>query len=247
MIPECDVVLSPGEDLPEAECWLVIDILRATTTMCAFFEAGGKRLYPAESVEEGLALRERMSGEGEKPLLMGERNALPPPGFDLGNSPLDLSPDLLASRPTAVMATTNGTRALLKAAAAGTRVYPVCARNAEATVRAAVETGGRIGILCAGLHGRAALDDTACAGVLVEQLVARGTTDLKDGARMALSVWREGERNLAVLLKRSVHGTRLLSLGFSADLAFAAEIDSSEVVIRLRQDRGIPFLAREPE
>ncbi len=133
---------------------------------------------------------------GNKTLLMGERNALPPPGFDLGNSPLELSPSLLASRPAAVMATTNGTRALLKASAAGVPVYAVCARNAEATVRAALETGDRIGILCAGLHGRAALDDTACAGILVEHLVSSGAADLMDGAQMALSVWREGAQAL---------------------------------------------------
>lgn len=242
-----DVVLSPREDLPEADCWLVIDILRATTTMCAFFEAGGSRLYPSESVEEGLALRERMAEEGKKTLLMGERNALPPPGFDLGNSPLELSPFLLVSCPVAVMATTNGTRALLKAFAAGVPVYAVCARNAEATVRAAIETGERIGILCAGLHGRAALDDTACAGVLVEHLVSMGSADLMDGARMALSVWREGDCRLNSLLERSVHGMRLLSLGFAADVAYAAEIDASRSVIRLYNQGSIPFLAADGE
>jgi len=242
-----DVVLSPREDLPGADCWLVIDILRATTTMCAFFEAGGSRLYPCESVEEGLALREKMAGEGNKMLLMGERNALPPPGFDLGNSPLELSPSLLASRPAAVMATTNGTRALLKASAAGVPVYAVCARNAEATVRAALETGDRIGILCAGLHGRAALDDTACAGILVEHLVSSGAADLMDGAQMALSVWREGGRRLSSLLERSVHGMRLLSLGFAADVAYAAKIDASMAVIRLYNEGRTPFLAADGE
>ena len=242
-----DVVLSPREDLPEADCWLVIDILRATTTMCAFFEAGGSRLYPSESVEEGLALRERMAEEGKKTLLMGERNALPPPGFDLGNSPLELSPFLLTSCPVAVMATTNGTRALLKASAAGVPVYPVCARNAEATVRAAIETGDRIGILCAGLHGRAALDDTACAGILVEHLVSSGAADLMDGAQMALSVWREGGRRLSSLLERSVHGMRLLSLGFAADVAYAAKIDASMAVIRLYNEGRTPFLAADGE
>jgi len=188
-----------------------------------------------------------MAGEGNKTLLMGERNALPPPGFDLGNSPLELSPSLLASRPAAVMATTNGTRALLKASAAGVPVYAVCARNAEATVRAALETGDRIGILCAGLHGRAALDDTACAGILVEHLVSSGAADLMDGAQMALSVWREGGRRLSSLLERSVHGMRLLSLGFAADVAYAAKIDASMAVIRLYNEGRTPFLAADGE
>ena len=140
----CDVVLSPSETLPEADCWLVIDILRATTTMCAYFDGGGKRLYPAESIEEAFTLRDRLAEEGNAPLLMGERNSLPPPGFDLGNSPLELLAAAPATRPDAVMATTNGTRALLKAASSGAKVYPVCARNANATLRAALGAGERV-------------------------------------------------------------------------------------------------------
>jgi len=167
MTVKADVVLSPGETLPDADSWLVIDILRATTTMCAFFDGGGKILHPCPSVEDAFLLRDRLAADGGNPLLMGERNSLPPAGFDLGNSPLELLEYGPSRRPEAVMATTNGTRALLKAAASGKPVRPVCARNASAALEAALEDGGSVGILCAGLYGRAALDDTACAGLIV--------------------------------------------------------------------------------
>lgn len=241
MSARCDVVLSPAEALPEADCWLVIDILRATTTMCAYFDGGGRRLHPAGSIEEAFALRDRLAADGGSPLLMGERNALSPPGFDLGNSPLELLAADPATRPEAVMATTNGTRALLKASATGAKVHPVCARNANATLRAALDAGERIGILCAGLYGRPALDDTACAGLLAEQLLALGAA-LEDGAKIALSVWRAGRRNLPALLGESVHGGRLLSLGFAADMAYAAEIDASAAVMTLRTGDAPPVV-----
>ncbi len=227
----CEVVLSRSEPLPEADCWLVIDILRATTTICAFFDRGGKRLYPAASIEEAFTLRDRLAEGGLGPILMGERNALPPAGFDIGNSPLELAALDLAGRTDAVMATTNGTAALLNASASGAPVYPVCARNATATAAAIIERE-RIGILCAGLEGRSSLDDCACAGLLVERLSARGA-ELGDGAILALAAWRDGGRDLSALLARSVHGRRLAALGFERDLAFAAEIDASGAVLAL--------------
>lgn len=224
-----DAVLSPGEELPEADSWLVIDILRATTTMDAFFSGGGEVLYPCPSIEEAFVLRDKLSGEGRQILLMGEQNALPPPGFDLGNSPLELLKFGPSKRPEAVMATTNGTSALLKAARSDRPVRPVCARNAGFAARAAREDGGAIGILCAGLHGRSALDDAACAGLLVEMLLAGGEAELGDGARMALDVWRSCP-DMERQLRRSVHGQRLIGLGFEKDLVFASAVNSSETL-----------------
>jgi len=238
----CEVVLSRSEPLPEADCWLVIDILRATTTICAFFDRGGERLYPAATIEEAFALRDRLAEAGPRPILMGERNALPPDGFDLGNSPLELAALDLAGRTDAVMATTNGTAALLKAAASDTPVLPVCARNAAATAAAVIDLE-RIGILCAGREGASSLDDCACAGLLVERLSERGA-ELGDGAILALAAWRDGGRDLAALLTRSVHGRRLVALGFERDLAFATEIDASGAVLALESGAASRIVRR---
>ena len=245
MTLSAEVVLSPGENLPEADSWMVIDILRATTTMSVFFERGGTCLYPASSIEEGIALRKTLASSGDAPLLMGERNGLRPPGFDLGNSPLELLDRDLGLHSVAVMATTNGTRALLKAAAAGCPVRPVCARNASAVLEASLTSGERIGIYCAGRMGRAALDDTACAGLLVELLLKRGAAELDDGARMALAAWRDGGRDLPALLADSDHGKTLLSIGFEEDIRFAGEIDRSSVVCRLGTSGTNPALFPE--
>ena len=140
------------------------------------------------------------------------------------------------------MATTNGTRALLKAAATGKPVRPVCARNASATLCASLHDGVRVGILCAGLYGRGALDDTACAGLLVELLLREGKAELEDGAHMALAVWRSAKGDLLKLLSRSVHGKKLASLGFEKDIAYAADVDVSGTVVELAKLKGKPAL-----
>lgn len=238
MTASVDVVLSPAEELPDADGWLVIDILRATTTMCAFFEGGGRRLYPTPSVEAARELRERLAESGARILLMGERDALPPEGFDLGNSPLELLATAPSFRTEAVMATTNGTKALLKAAAQGAPVWPVCARNAAASVEAALAAGGHIAILCAGRKGRSALDDGVCAGLLVDILQSRRRTRLSDGAETALRLWRSWEGDLAGALRASDHGRDLLALGFGADMDYAAQRDAAQTVFHL--DLGTP-------
>ncbi|QTX31984.1 2-phosphosulfolactate phosphatase [Aminithiophilus ramosus] len=231
-----DVVFSPLEILPEADCWLVVDLLRATTTIVAFFELGGRRLLPVVDLDEARSLRDRLPGRW---LLMGERQALPPPGFDLGNSPLDLAAFDLGAFDGAVMTTTNGTAALLAAAGRGGALHAACARNARA-VAEAVAAHDRIAILCAGLEGRPALDDTACAGLLVERLLALRPRDLSDGARMALALFRSAP--FADLVGQSRHGRRLAALGLAADLAYCCERDRSEGRPRLVFEGGRPVL-----
>lgn len=238
MTASVDVVLSPAEELPDADGWLVIDILRATTTMCAFFEGGGRRLYPTASIEAARELRDRLAESGGSVLLMGERNALPPEGFDLGNSPLELLALDPSRRREAVMATTNGTKALLKAGAQGVPVWPVCARNASASAETALAAGGHIAILCAGRKGRSALDDGVCAGLLVDILRSRGRVRLSDGAETALRLWRSWEGDLAGALRSSDHGRDLLALGFGADMDYAAQRDAAGTVFHL--DLGAP-------
>ncbi|MBQ9595499.1 MAG: 2-phosphosulfolactate phosphatase, partial [Synergistaceae bacterium] len=90
---EVDVVFSCGEDnfLPLADVWLVIDVLRATTVMTRWFELGGRELYPVKSPDEARKLVQEIRERGSSPLLMGEVNGIPPEGFDLGNSPIELN------------------------------------------------------------------------------------------------------------------------------------------------------------
>jgi 2-phosphosulfolactate phosphatase len=235
---EVEVVLSYSERLPVVDVWLVVDILRASTVMVSWFAAGGGELFPADSVESAEQLAERLRQEGRTPLLIGERNAIAPPGFDLGNSPLDITRELTRKYACAVMATTNGTKALLKAASTGTPVLAACARNAFYALDLALFKGSRLGIFCSGRNGRPAWDDTLCAGLLIGRLMdCFPGIRLADSARLALLAWRNA-KNFLSSLRGADHAVFLEKIGFGRDIVFAAETDA---------DRAVPELHEIPD
>ena len=233
---EADVVLSCGEHLPAVDVWMVIDVLRATTVIVRWFELGGGDLFPVGSVEAARRLARALASEGAAPLLMGEENGIPPQGFDLGNSPLDLTRDLIRERPRAVMATTNGTKALLRAAETGVPVFAVCIRNALSALGCALSRGSRIGLLCSGRKGRPAWDDTLCAGLLLSLLQRRHPgLRLADSARLALLTWQSSRNDLRASLSGADHAVFLDRVGYGADIAFACIPDASEAVPELHE------------
>jgi 2-phosphosulfolactate phosphatase len=241
-----EALLSPDEPLPRVDAWLVIDILRATTVMTSWFAEGGSELYPVGSVEDARLLRESLRQKGERPLLMGERNAVAPEGFDMGNSPLDITPQRVEAYTCAVMATTNGTKAILRAAETGAPVLVACARNASAAVDLALAKSSRsenhLGILCSGREGRAAWDDALCAGLLVSRLLKRRWgASLSDGARLAYLTWA-GWENFEASLRTADHAVFLEGIGLGADVAFAAKIDATDVVPQVKKSGGRVFL-----
>lgn len=232
---QVEVVLSHSEHLPAVDVWLVVDILRATTVMVRWFEVGGSELYPADSVENASRLAERLRREGSTPLLMGEQNAIAPQGFDLGNSPLDIKEDLTQKYTCAVMATTNGTKAILKAASTGTPVLVASARNASAVLDLALSKGRRIGIFCSGRKGRPAWDDTLCAGLLTSCLAdVFPDIHLADSARLACLTWRSSG-DFRSSLRSADHAVFLDRIGFGNDISAAAEIDVARVVPELHE------------
>ena len=122
-----DVAFLPSESLKEHDCRVVIDLLRASTQITTFFDCAGEILIPVLETEESFRLKSELGDEWE---LMGERGGHPAPGFDFGNSPLELSS---AGAPKkAVITTSNGTRAIMRAAENCTNVSIACERNAEA-------------------------------------------------------------------------------------------------------------------
>jgi len=232
---EADVVLSCNEHLPTVDVWLVIDVLRATTVIVRWFELGGRELYPTDTPDAARQLAHDLEQEGRKPLLMGEENTIAPQGFDLGNSPLDLTRELAAARVCAVMATTNGTKALLRAAETGVPVFAACIRNASSALGCALSRGARIGLLCSGRKGRPAWDDTLCAGLLLSLLQRQHPgLRLADSARLALLTW-QSSRDLRASLSGADHAVFLDRVGYGADTAFACVPDATEAVPELHE------------
>jgi 2-phosphosulfolactate phosphatase len=182
-------------------------------------------------------------------LLLGERGALPPEGFDFGNSPLELiaSAERVRSAAGGIHTTTNGTKAILRAAASGAGVFLGCARNAGAAARAALAAGPKMAVLCAGLQGRVAADDGACAGLLVERVLreARGSGEdvmLSDGAKMALAWYRSFGGDLRRAVAEAGHSKKLFDLGLGPDVEFCCRIDESAAVPLMALREGRPIL-----
>ncbi|WP_281886645.1 2-phosphosulfolactate phosphatase [Paenibacillus sp. YYML68] len=144
---------------------IAIDVLRATSTMLAALASGCRSIVPVETVNQALTLQQ----EGE--LLAGERFCKRIPGFQLGNSPLEFTPDAVGGK-TVIMTTTNGTRAIQKSQKAA-HVLIGGLLNAEACAREAARLSHEIVIVCAGTQDVFALEDGLCAGLLVEELMKR--------------------------------------------------------------------------
>jgi 2-phosphosulfolactate phosphatase len=238
-----DVVYAPAGVTPAdvaGRSVVVVDILRATTTIAVALTNGARAVLPAGSTDEALRIVQNL--ERDAVILAGERKALRIPGFALGNSPAEFGAETVAGK-TIVMTTSNGTQALI--AAQGAReVVAMAAVNFSAVVaraRAALEQHGELLVLCAGGEKQYALEDAFAAGRLAKVLLPAGgqrRVELNDGAVAALELARHfGERWLRAL-RASAHGRELARLGFRADLETCAAQDTHPV-LPLYSDRRI--------
>lgn len=236
-----DVVLTAG-GLGPAEVHgrtvFVVDILRATTVMCAALCHGAKALIPVASAEAALKLAETIGRTDV--LLAGERNCLRIPGFPLGNSPLEMTENTVRGK-TIIVTTSNGTKALLACQGAAA-VYPAAAANLTAAaerVREATENGERVLIVCAGRNGAFALDDAYCAGRLLAATLGAGTSrrGLNDAALACLDLVRRYGSGWERPLLRSRGGRELIKLGLLADVEDAARLDAYPVLAQFHERR----------
>ena len=236
-----DVVYTPAA-LPSAEVQgrtaFVIDILRATTSMCAALSHGAKAIIPVASTEEALRLAQTIGSEDV--LLAGERNCVRIPGFHLGNSPLEMTEGAVRGK-TLIVTTTNGTKALLACqGAAG--VFPAAAANlsvAAERAREVLERDGELLVVCAGREGAFSLDDAYCAGRLVAAAVgaSRPRRGMNDAAIAALDLVRRYGERWERPLRTSRAGRELIRLGFQDDVAEAARVDAYPVLPHFHERR----------
>jgi 2-phosphosulfolactate phosphatase len=217
-----DVVFTPDE-AGAAPTGLVIDVIRATSTICQALAAGYERVFCTAEVDEARALR-GLLGEG---VLGGERDAVRIPGFDLGNSPREyVEPE----SSTVVLSTTNGTRAVVTAAERCERVYIASLLNLAAVVEAARSHGDDVLVLCAGVQGRPNLDDTYVAGRIVE-LLGWERTDAAEAAARLVATWGGAEE----ALRASKSGRNLMENApeLEPDIPFCARESVLDVAPRL--------------
>ena len=222
------VAFTPDESA-SAPTGVVIDVIRATSTICQALASGYERVLCAAEVEDARALRT----DPAEVTLGGERLGVRIDGFDLGNSPREY---LVARTPTLVLSTTNGTSAIVTAAERCERVLIASLLNLDAVTEAAVAHGDDVAIFCAGVKGAFALDDSYVAGRIAERLDCERSDAAEAALRLARSYATPEEA-----LRHSRSGRNLVNLGpeLEADIPYCANESVLDVVPRLAGMDGI--------
>ena len=210
---------------------VVIDVLRASTTIVTALHHGAKEIIPVTTVESAV----KISGNlfGDVILLGGERNGRMIEGFNLGNSPREYSEEKVRGK-SIIFNSTNGSQALVRARYA--RDMVVCGFINISTVSGFIREQRRdIIILCAGTGGMFSLEDAACAGMLISKLGEKNSLELvlSDAAQAAAALYRLLGKGILKMIKSSEHGRFLAEIGFADDLPVCAGVDTIPVLPQL--------------
>lgn len=219
-----DVAFTGAHVRPAATA-VVIDVLRATSTITLALASGYERVLVAGGIEQARALR----GAGR--VLAGERNCERPPGFDLGNSPEETR---TPRGPELILATTNGAPTIVAAAVACDEVIVACLLNLDAVVETLALAAGDVLLVCAGTDGEVTLEDVYLAGRLGAALQGSRT----DAARIAEAVAASYPHPLDAL-EAGGGSIGLRAAGLAADIAFCAQESITAVVPRVARTEGL--------
>ena len=220
-----DVAVTPAALQPTdaGRTIAVLDVLRATTTIVAALANGALAVVPVEEPKEAFAHAERLGRE--RVLLGGERESVHIPGFDLDNSPRAYTRERVDGK-TIIFTTTNGTRALRRAAKIATSVIVATLRNRTAVAHALLAGAGDVTLLCAGSNGDFSFEDFLGAGAIVAAMRDRVPgLALGDSAFAALSAYARHARALHAAVAQGTHAQRLIRDGFAEDVVYCAAVD----------------------
>ena len=222
-----DICLSPAlysfYDTDPQTTVVIVDIFRASTTICAAMDAGSKAIIPVKSIEEAQEYK-------AKGLLAGaERNVARCDFADFGNSPFEYTA-LKVNGKEIAFTTTNGTQALKIAENADTIVIGAFT-NLKVVTDYCVHKNQNVMVLCAGWNNKVNLEDTLFGGALIESLLLEKNFTLTgDASCMALSLWKEAKVDLKSYLSTSEHFDRLIKHGLEKDIDFCLKMNGSDAL-----------------
>lgn len=212
------------------DCAVVIDVLRATTTIATALNAGAEAVQTFSDIEQLLQVSDRWLPE--KRLRIGERGGATVEGFDLGNSPLACTPTRVQDR-RLFLTTTNGTRALQRVQDSPV-VITASLINRQAVVNYLLETHPEtVWLVGSGWEGGFSLEDTVCAGAIAHELMDSDALEVSvgnDEVVSAIALYRQWQDNLLELFHQASHGQRLLRLDCDEDLKYCASIDLLDIL-----------------
>ncbi|MEH2347073.1 MAG: 2-phosphosulfolactate phosphatase family protein [Nostoc sp.] len=230
--------LTPTGKAPE--CAIAVDVLRATSTIATVLAAGGEAVQVFSDLDRLIEVSEKWPSE--KRLRAGERGGAKVPGFELGNSPLDCTPELVQGR-RLFISTTNGTRALQRVQDSP-NLLAAALINRAAVVKFVMEKQPEtVWIVGSGWEGSFSLEDTVCAGAIAHSLLEQTKLSPEELAGNdevvgAIALYSQWQDNLLGLFHQASHGQRLLRLDCQEDLKYCSQTDILDV-LPIQHETGV--------
>ncbi|MCC5620841.1 2-phosphosulfolactate phosphatase family protein [Nostoc sp. CHAB 5715] len=222
--------LTPTGKAPE--CAIAVDVLRATSTIATVLAAGGEAVQVFSDLDQLIEVSEKWPSE--KRLRAGERGGAKVAGFELGNSPLDCTPELVQGR-RLFISTTNGTRALQRVQDSPNLLAAALINRAAVVQFLQKLQPETVWIVGSGWEGSFSLEDTVCAGAIAHSLLQQTTLSPEelagnDEVISAIALYSQWQDNLLGLLHQASHGQRLLRLDCQEDLKYCSQTDILDVL-----------------
>ena len=206
---------------------VVIDVLRASTTIIQALQNGAREVIPVASVEFAVKVSGGMFGG--QTLLGGERNTKKLEGFALGNSPLEYTPEVVAGK-TIILFTTNGSKAIVKAKFSE-NLFIASFTNLNAVANHLAKLNLDFEILCSGRGNNFSMEDVVCAGKLIAEVQKiNKELELTDSAKASVLLSKSAGKSLLIMMKQTEHGKVLIENNFTEDIKFCSKINSSETI-----------------
>ena len=205
---------------------IVIDMLRATTVITTAFMNGCREVIPCLTVDD--AIRESERFNRDEFVLGGERRAMKIEGFDLSNSPLEYTQDVVKDK-TVIITTTNGTRTLTKCKDAK-RIFVASVINGVAVARKLMELDEDVTIINAGTNGEFSMDDFICGGYIINEMLSiNENLYLTDIAKTAKYIY-ENNKTIQSFIKDARHYGVMKELGLMEDVEYAMKKNITNIV-----------------
>ncbi|NMA95352.1 MAG: 2-phosphosulfolactate phosphatase [Clostridiales bacterium] len=206
---------------------VVIDVLRATSTIVTSLNNGCREVIPVSDIEEAVDISKNY--DREECLLTGERNSLKIEGFDLSNSPAEFTRQVVKGK-SVIITTTNGTNAIRQAGSAKDAVIGSLL-NAQAVSDYIISKGEDVAFICAGTEGKFSLDDVLGAGAIIDRLDREGIElELDDLAVVAKFLYAKHRDNLEDIMQKARHFNSLKATKYYEDVDYCIKEDIISIV-----------------
>jgi len=206
---------------------VVIDVLRATTVIVSALKNGAREIVPVSTVD--FAMKVSGNAFGGQTILGGERNTKKVEGFNLGNSPLEYTPDIVAGK-SIILYTTNGSKAIVKAKFSE-NLFICCFHNLPAIANHIIALNKDVEIICSGENGNFNMEDAICAGRLLSEILKMNENiEISDCGRASLVLNKSLGKNITKMLKETEHGKLLIENGFAHDIKECAQYGNTDLI-----------------